>query len=89
MVFDTNLRVFLDSSKGRYALVLTLAVALRRALFAVVLPRLCLIGFNYAQPFLIGRAISLVEGTLDEETSNYGHSLIGATALVYLGIAVS
>lgn len=54
----------------------------------MILPRLCVVGFNYAQPFLIDRAITLLSEPLDEQTSNYGRGLIGATALIYLGIAV-
>lgn len=78
----------LGSSKGRYALVIALASALRRPLLAVILPRLCLVGFNYAQPFLISRAVRLLEETVNEETTDQGYGLIGATALIYLGIAV-
>ena len=60
--------------------------ALRWPLFKTILPRLCLIGFNYSQPFLIGKAVTYVgqKGA----SQNYGYGLIGATALVYLGMAV-
>ena len=38
---------------------------------------------------MISRAISLLTETVDEETTNDGKGLIGATALVYAGLAVS
>lgn len=68
---------------------MALVSALRWPLLVVVPPRLCLIGFNYAQPFLISRAIILLEEPVTEQSTNYGYGLIGATALVYLGIAIS
>lgn len=54
----------------------------------MVWPRLCLIGFSFAQPFLIMAAIQHVERPVTTETRNAGYGLIGATFLVYLGIAV-
>ncbi|KAI1858876.1 uncharacterized protein JN550_012335 [Neoarthrinium moseri] len=75
------------SDKGRFALASALASALRRPLLTVVLPRLCLVAFNYAQPFLIQRAVSLLEEPVNEQTANDRYGIIGATALVYLGIA--
>jgi ATP-binding cassette subfamily C (CFTR/MRP) protein 1 len=53
-----------------------------------VIPRLCLIGFNFAQPFLITAALNLVSEPVNPSTRNEGYGLIGATALIYLGIAV-
>lgn len=58
-------------------------------MLAVVVPRLALVGFNYAQPFLINRAIRLLEEKWNDETRNYGYGLIAATGIIYLGIAVS
>lgn len=70
-------------------MVASLASTLKWPLLAAVLPRVCLVGFNYAQPYLIQNAVSLLEEAPNERTRMYGHGLIGATALVYLGIAVS
>lgn len=51
--------------------------------------RLCLIGFNYGQPFLFSRAINyLQETTGSSEYKSIGYGLIAATLLVYVGIAV-
>ncbi len=58
-------------------------------LLAGVLPRLCLIGFNFAQPFLITRAVDLANAPVTQINNNIGYGLIGAYALVYIGIAVS
>ncbi|KAE8391677.1 P-loop containing nucleoside triphosphate hydrolase protein [Aspergillus alliaceus] len=60
-----------------------------RELLAVVWPRLCLIGFSFAQPFLIMAAVQHVERPVTTETRNGGYGLIGATSLIYLGIALS
>lgn len=58
-------------------------------MLTAVVPRLCLIGFNYSQPFLINRIIDFVGETGNNASSaNSGYGLIGATALIYIGIAV-
>lgn len=52
-----------------------------------MLPRLCVTAFTFAQPFLVETTIRFVG---DENADAYhGKGLIGAWALVYLGIAVS
>ena len=58
-------------------------------LLAAAFPRLCLIGFSYAQPFLINRAILFASSPDTLENKNVGYGLIGAYVLVYTGIAVS
>ncbi|KAF4921761.1 ABC transporter atnG [Colletotrichum viniferum] len=52
-----------------------------------VIPRLCLSVFTFAQPFLINTTVSFVGQ--EKPDANFGKGLIGAWALVYLGIAVS
>jgi ATP-binding cassette, subfamily C (CFTR/MRP), member 1 len=61
---------------------------LRWELFPVVPTRVCLIGFTWAQPFLISRPISFFE---EPETAKptAGLGLIASAALIYTGIAVS
>ena len=73
-----------------YTLAFATASCLRWELIAVVIPRLCLIGFSYAQPFLISRVIVYVSGTGPEtnDEKNAGYGLIAATGLIYVGIAV-
>ncbi|KAL0941776.1 ABC multidrug transporter [Colletotrichum truncatum] len=56
---------------------------------APIIPRLFLIGFNYAQPLLIQQAIGLAGLPQTRENNNRGFGLIGAYVLVYTGIAVS
>ena len=86
-IYAKHVKFVTDQSSGRYALVYACAVALRWPILASFFPRLCLIGFNYAQPFLISRAITFVGQ--NDGTKNDGYGLIGATGLIYLGIAVS
>ncbi|KAF2177348.1 hypothetical protein K469DRAFT_755155 [Zopfia rhizophila CBS 207.26] len=54
-----------------------------------IVPRLCLIAFNFCQPFLIQRAIGLADEPITSETTNFGYGMIGAYVLVYVGISVS
>ena len=61
---------------------------LKWPLLSVVFPRLCLIAFNFCQPFLITSAINLSDQPNNESTTHNGYGLIGAYALVYIGIAV-
>lgn len=58
-------------------------------LLYVVPPRVGLIGFSYAQPFLITSTISYVTLSSSQRDSNDGLGLIAAAALIYFGIAVS
>ncbi|KAL6871928.1 P-loop containing nucleoside triphosphate hydrolase protein [Trichoderma novae-zelandiae] len=54
---------------------------------SAMLPRLCITAFTFAQPFLVNTTIKVVG---DENANVYhGKGLIGAWALVYLGIATS
>ncbi|KAK2779173.1 ABC transporter [Colletotrichum kahawae] len=52
-----------------------------------IIPRLCLSVFTFAQPFLINTTVSFVGQ--EKPDGNFGRGLIGAWALVYLGIAIS
>lgn len=56
---------------------------------AIVLPRLALIGFTFAQPFLIERILSFLYEGESSVAEWQGLGLVAATALTYLGIAVS
>jgi len=72
---------------GQHALFWNTLSCLKMPLFAPIIPRLALIGFNYSQPFLISRIIKFVDDTEKEKYTGYG--LIGATAIIYIGIAIS
>ncbi|KAL7786231.1 P-loop containing nucleoside triphosphate hydrolase protein [Trichoderma ceciliae] len=73
----------------RYRLLLAMCDSLRRPLAVAILPRLCLTGFKFAQPFLINRVIIYIQ----ERDANggahkdVGYALVGATGLVYFGSA--
>ncbi|KAJ5435683.1 ABC transporter integral membrane type 1 [Penicillium cf. griseofulvum] len=56
---------------------------------AVAFPRLCMIGFNFAQPFMITAVLVYIEDPITPESWNRGYGLIGATFLIYLGLALS
>ncbi|KAJ4303189.1 hypothetical protein N0V90_002082 [Kalmusia sp. IMI 367209] len=62
---------------------------LRWPLLSVIPARICLIGLNYTQPFLISRMIDFVSDTRQSK-EYYSHSLglIAAAALIYVGVAV-
>ncbi|KAJ6020781.1 multidrug resistance-associated protein [Penicillium herquei] len=61
--------------------------AFRSPLALTIIPRLCLIGFTFSQPFLITYILKWLDDS--DSASSDGYSLIGATILVYLGIAIS
>ncbi|KAI9650765.1 hypothetical protein NHQ30_000792 [Ciborinia camelliae] len=52
------------------------------------IPRLCLTGFTFAQPFLATSLIAYFENQ-GSTTLNAGYGLIGASFLTYTGIAIS
>lgn len=77
--------------KGRLALLCATCKFIRRPLITAIVPRLCLIGFKFAQPFLLNRAVSYVAEKQANPGSMHkaiGYGLIGSTALIYLGLAV-
>jgi hypothetical protein len=65
---------------------------LKWPILAVIPPRVCLIAFNFCQPFLIERAVKYTQEAKLEpngaQIANIGYGLIGAYILVYVGIAV-
>lgn len=57
---------------------------------SAIVPRLMLSAFTFCQPFLIQAAVSHLSGAANEDDhERFGQALVGAFALVYLGIAVS
>jgi hypothetical protein len=73
---------------GRFTLLLATAKACKMELLAAVIPRICLIGFTFSQPFLINRIIKLVEEPETTQSINAGYGLIGATVFIYVGMGV-
>lgn len=79
-----------SGSDGRHSrLVPVVAKTLRWHLLTPILPRLALIGFTFSQPFLVNRILKWLQTPVDIASANKGFGVIGATALVYTGIAVS
>lgn len=71
----------------RFEVPLSLCKALWWPLVSAVFPRVCLIGFTFAQPFLISSLLDWLSESRSSENKGYG--LLGATILIYLGLAVS
>jgi ATP-binding cassette subfamily C (CFTR/MRP) protein 1 len=86
-----NLANFIQAKpEHRYALIWACTECLRWPLLAVVPARVCLIGFNYAQPFLISRMINFISEPRDSSKYyNQSLGLIAAAAVIYIGVAVS
>ncbi len=52
-------------------------------------PRLLYSAFTFAQPFLINTVINYVGQSVEEQNEDYAKAMIGATALLYVGLAVA
>ncbi|CAG5185712.1 uncharacterized protein ALTATR162_LOCUS11383 [Alternaria atra] len=74
---------------GTHSLFGTTLRRLKWPILSVVPPRLCLIAFNFCQPFLIERAVNFSQEAETAQTANIGYGLIGAYIIVFIGIAVS
>lgn len=72
----------------RHKLAIAVARSLKVSLLAPVLPRLCLMGFTFAQPLLVDSALKYL-GDDNSHSDAVGYGLLLAYGLVYLGIAVS
>lgn len=71
----------------KHGLLWTTAWVLKWQLLLSAVPRIMLIGFKYAQPFLLSRTITYVSNRNDQP-SNVGWALVGAYAIVYVGLAI-
>lgn len=74
---------------AKHALLTSTLSAYRAGYLAPVIPRLCLAAFSFSQPFLIKRIIEFVGESKHGLSNDVAGGLIGATVLVYLGLAVS
>jgi ABC-type multidrug transport system fused ATPase/permease subunit len=73
--------------KDKFVLAKALARTLKVPLLLPIAPRLALLGFTFSQPFFIETLLTyLAKPTLDP---NVGYGLIGASFLIYSGIATS
>ncbi|KAJ5218037.1 uncharacterized protein N7498_000136 [Penicillium cinerascens] len=77
-----------SNKTGQTALLWVVIKCLRWEMVKIAFPRLCVVGFSIAQPFLIGKVVSDLQRTASFSL-NISYGLIGATAIVFVGIAVS
>lgn len=74
----------------RFEYLLTVSKILWWPFLQAAVPRLLLIGFTFAQPFLITSAVGLLASNQDDKAADRtGYGLLGAAALIYTGIAIS
>ncbi|PHH92904.1 hypothetical protein CDD83_3735 [Cordyceps sp. RAO-2017] len=72
---------------SRNRLLLVTVRALLPRLLTPIVPRLCMVGFMATTPILLSRLIRFLDDR--PESPNDGYGLLGAYALVYIGLAVS
>jgi hypothetical protein len=72
----------------KHALAVSLMRSLQWQFVSAGFPRLCLIGLKFSQPLLLQRVVDFVRETTSPQKRNIGYGLIGATALIYGGLAV-
>ncbi|CAG8893204.1 unnamed protein product [Penicillium egyptiacum] len=76
------------TQNAQNALLLAVLKCLRWEIATIAFPRLCVVGFSIAQPFLIGKVVAVLQQT-SSLSQDMGYGLIAATAIVFTGIAVS
>jgi hypothetical protein len=77
-----------ESYPGR-ALLWALIIQCRVSVMAFMVPRLFLSAFRLSQPLLISSITSIMAKSVSQDSTSAGRGLIGATALVYCGLALS
>ena len=81
---------YLEPSKMRgkkHALARRVTEFLAIPLLLPVAPRIALMGFKFCQPFLIETLLHYLSS--EENAKSHGYGLIGATAIIFTGLAVS
>jgi ATP-binding cassette, subfamily C (CFTR/MRP), member 1 len=86
--YDNFTDVTLANHSGSHSLLKATFKLLKWPLLKIVPPRVALIALNFSQPFLIHRAITLSQESIDPHNTDIGYGLIGAYVFVYVGIAV-
>ncbi|CAG8971668.1 hypothetical protein HYALB_00003136 [Hymenoscyphus albidus] len=90
-LLETNLLFTWDrcDKKRNHSFLIAVFTCLMWPVLAAIPPRLCQTAFTFAQPFFIARVIDFVNDGDSPQSKNIGYGLIGATALIYLGLAFS
>lgn len=73
----------------KLGLVKATAKALAVPLLLPVGPRIAMTAFQFCQPFLINTLLDYLQQPAGDSSKNIGYGLIGATLLIYVGIAAS
>lgn len=76
------------NKQRKHSLFNACASALMWPFFISAIPRIMLMGFKYSQPFLLRRTVGYVQEQANKKTNDIGWGLVGAYAIVYVGIAV-
>ena len=79
-------KLYVDDHRARHSLLKACFRANLFSFLSAVPPRLCRSVFYFAQPHLINTTVSYVGN--NSADVNFGRALIGAWALVFLGVAV-
>ena len=79
--------IHLGSPLAKIPLLRATGRALQFGLITMAIPRLFLSAFRLSQPLLISRVTSWL--SQNDSNVSYGHGLIGATGLVYVGMALT
>ncbi|KAK1701087.1 putative ABC multidrug transporter [Colletotrichum godetiae] len=90
VLLDTLDRVWSKAEKNsKWSLIRSVFWAYRTTFLAAVLPRILFAGFIFSQPFLVNQIVNFVGSPRTESSKNIAGGLVGATALINCGIAVS
>lgn len=73
---------------AKHCLLSSTLIAYKVGYLTPIIPRLCLAGFSFSQPFLIKRVIEYVSKPVDSQSNDTAGGLIAAAFLVYSGLAV-
>ncbi|KAG9240417.1 ABC transporter-like protein [Calycina marina] len=73
---------------SKFRLAIAMLKAFKTQIFMIQLPRLALVGFSVAQPFLVNATLSYIDKSSIRPVQ-VGYGLIGASIITYVGIAMS
>ncbi|KAF3102920.1 hypothetical protein TWF706_005048 [Orbilia oligospora] len=86
---DHSFWKLIDTSRGRSKLGVVLVSALKFPLLLAAIPRLILIVFIFCQPLLLETFLGYLKDPEERKNANIGKAIIGAYALVYVGMAIT